>query len=534
MKTKYYSLIIAFALGACSNQSGSDPAKEAAPAPAAAAPAQQAAAEQPAKPQTPEEAAKAELLNKAKALSKDDIMQSRDPASLSKLGQIYAEAGESDHFIWTLERLTQLFPNSGNLRLQLAMAYAGAGQKTPTYDTLLRLINQGYYFDIGKDPRFDGAHGTRVWDYIVQTFGDNNKPFGEGKVAFDLPKTDSLFESIAWDPKRKQFLVGSVRDGGIYIADGKGGVKEFIKADATNGLMAVFGLVVDAEHDKLYAISNGVAHFNGFDAAMAGQAGVYEFALSSGKFLHKAMLPVEDGRHILSSITIDSKGKVYVADGVVQQIYKLEGGELKLVTGNPALNGIRALAVSGDGRTLYFADVGLGLFGIDLAQNKPFTVAFNTERLTLGGIGGLFWYDGTLTALQNDMSPKRVMRFNLSEDGRSIVRSQPIDAAQPAFGLPTAGTVAGSDLYFIANSPKALYSDLGVLTDPTKLEPVHVFRSNLRYSWDAKLPPMMPQHKYTPEELEQMRNTPPKGVVPQPGDDAAKTQQPAPPAQGNP
>jgi len=513
MKTKFYPLIVAFALGACSNQPGSDSAKPAESAPAAPATAQQ----EPAKPQTPEEAAKAELLNKAKALTRDEIMQSRDPNSLSKLGQIFADAGEVERFTWTLERLSQLFPNSGNLRLQLAMTYAGDDKKTETYDTLLRLINQGYYYDIGKDPRFEGAHGTKVWDYIVTTFENNNKPFGEGKVAFDLPKTDSLFESIAWDAKRKQFLVGSVRDGGIYLADGKGGAKEFIKADATNGLMAVFGLAVDAAHDRLYAISNGVPHFNHFDAAMAGQAGVYEFVLSSGKFVRKSMLPVDDGRHILSSITVDPQGKVYVADGVVQQIYKLDGGELKLIAGNPVLTGIRGLAVSGDGRTLYFADTALGLFGLDLAQGKPFAVEYNPGNLALGGISGLYWFNGTLVAIQNDMSPKRVMRLRLGGDGRSITQAQPLDAAQAAFGLPTVGTVSGDDLYFIANSQKGLYSDLGVLTDASKLEPVHIFRTNLLFAWNQKAPTMPAPPKITPEELEKMRKTPPKGFTPLPG-----------------
>lgn len=519
MKTKFYPLIVAFALGSCSNHSGSDSAAPAQATPAAPTAAQQPPppAAEPAKPQTPEEAAKAELLKKAMALSQDEIMQSRDPNSLGKLGQIYADAGEVERFTWTLLRLTQLFPNSGNLRLQLAMTYAGDDKKTETYDTLLRLINQGYYYDIGKDPRFEGAHGTKVWDYIVKTFENNNQPFGEGKVAFDLPKTDSLFESIAWDAKRKQFLIGSVRDGGIYIADGKGGVKEFIKADATNGLMAVFGLAVDAAHDRLYAISNGVAHFNHFDAAMVGKAGVYEFVLSSGKFVRKSMLPVDDGRHILSSITIDAQGKVYVADGVVQQIYKLEGGELKLIAGNPVLTGIRGLAVSGDGRTLYFADVAMGLFGFDLAQGKAFVVEYNPGNLTLGGISGLYWFNGTLVAIQSEMSPKRVMRLRLGSDGRSIVQAQPLDAAQPAFVLPTVGAVSGDDLYFIANSQKNLYSDLGVLSDASKLEPVHIFRTNLLFAWNQKAPTMPAPPKITPEELEKMRKTPPKGFSPLPG-----------------
>ncbi|MBS0590168.1 MAG: hypothetical protein JSR65_05965 [Proteobacteria bacterium] len=524
MKIRFYPVMIALALTACSKPSGETSAdKSAAPPTPAAAPAAQ-----PEKPQTPEEAAKAEMVKKAQALTQEEIMQARDPNSLSRLGQIYAEAGDPERFTWTLERLVQLLPNSGNLRLQLAMAYAGADKKTEAYDTLLRLINQGYYYDIGQDPRFDNVHGNKVWDYIVKTFNDNNKPFGEGEVAFDLPKTDSLFESIAWDAKRKQFLVGSVRDGGIHLADGKGGLKDFIKADETNGLMAVFGLAVDAEHDRLYAISNGVAHFNHFDAAMVGKAGIYEFVLSSGKFVRKAMLPVDDGRHILSSITIDPQGQVYAADGVMQQIYKLDGGELKMITANPALTGIRGLAVSGDGRTLYFADTALGLFGIDLAQNKPFSVAYVTDKLTLGGIDGLYWFDGTLIAIQNAISPKRLMRLRLGSDGRSIVQAQPLEAAQPAFGMPTVGTVAGHDLYFIANSQRALYSDLGVLTDADKLEPVHVFRTDLLFAWNQQGPkgPAPAPHKYTPEELREMLTTPPKGVIPQPA--AAPTATPAP------
>ena len=525
MKIRFYPLMMMLALAACSKQPTNAPADK-----PAAAPEPAATSTAPAdKPATPEEAAKAEMLKKAQALSQEEIMQSRDPNSLSRLGQLYAEAGDAERFTWTLERLVQLFPNSGNLRMQLAMAYSGADKKTETYDTLLRLINQGYYYDVSQDPRFENAHGNKVWDYIVKSFNDNNKPFGEGKVAFDLPKSDSLYESIAWDAKRKQFLVGSVRDGSIQIADGKGGLKDFIKADAANGLMAVFGLAVDVGHDRLYAISNGVAHFNHFDADMVGKAGVFEFVLSSGKFLRKAMLPVDNGKHILSSITIDAQGRVYVADGVVQQIYKLDGENLKLLAGNPVLTGIRGLAVSADGRTLYFADTAMGLFGIDLAQNKPFNVAYAVDKLTLGGIDGLYWFDGTLVAIQNGISPARVMRLRLGSDGRSIVQAQPLDAAQPAFSMPTQGTLAGHDLYFIANSQKALYSDLGVLTDADKLEPTHIFHTDVLFAWNQQAPktPAPPPHKYTPEELHQMLTTPPKGVITQPAAQAPTPEAPA-------
>ncbi|MGH8121831.1 MAG: hypothetical protein ACREPT_03580 [Rudaea sp.] len=499
MKIQYHfpvAVLLAIGLCACSGKpadSAGAPAQaesstSAAAAPAAATPEPAAQAPAPAQkpPQPAADAANAQLIKKAEALTQEQIKQSLDLAGLSKLAQLYNDQHDAKRFTWTLERLTALLPNSGNLRLQLAMAYAGTGDKTRTYDALVKLANLGFSYDIAKDPRFDAVHGTRVWDYIVTNLQNNGKPFGEGKVAFDLPKGDLLLESLAWDPKRKQFLAGSVREGKVYLVDSAGKLGDFISADANNGLWAVYALAVDAARDKLYVLSNGVPHFKGFNADMLGKAGLFEFSLSTGKFLHKYILPQDKGAHILSSIAVGGNGRVFVADGVNQQIFSLDGGVLKPLVQNPALTGIRGMAVSGDGKTLYFADFSLGIFGMDLTKAAPFELAHNADKLALGGIDGLYWYDGTLVAVQNDMSPQRVMRLKLSADGRSVVNAMPLDVAQPAFTGLAAGAVSGDGLYSIANSQKGLYDRYGVLTEAGKLEPVHIFRSNLRFAWDDK------------------------------------------------
>ncbi len=497
MKIQFQSLIaVVFAIGLCacsgkpadSTAATQEKPAPANPAPAAATPESSSAtpAAQPKPEQSPAQAAKAELIKKAEALTQDQIKQSLDLAGLSKLAQLYNSQHDSGRFIWTLERLTTLMPSSGNLRLQLAMAYAGLGDKTRTYDALVKLVNLGFSYDIEKDPRFNSVHDTRVWDYIVTNLRNNGKPFGEGKVAFDLPKGDLLLESIAWDPKRKQFLAGSVREGKIYRVDSTGKLDDFISADASNGMWAVYAIAVDAAHDKLYALSNGVPHFKNFNADMLGKAGLFEFSLATGKFLHKYTLPQDNTTHILSSIAVGGNGRVFVADGVNQQIFSLDDGALRPLVQNPALTGIRGMAVSGDGKTLYFADFSLGIFGMDLTKGKPFELAHNQDKLALGGIDGLYWYDGALVAIQNDMSPQRVMRLKLSADGRSVASAMPLDVAQPAFTALATGAVSGDGLYSIANSQKDLYDRYGVLTQAAKLEPVHIFRSNLRFAWDDK------------------------------------------------
>jgi hypothetical protein len=426
---------------------------------------------------------RASVAQKAEALTEDQIKQSHDLPALTRLAQLYNSQQDMQRFTWTLERVVELMPNSGDLKLQLAMAYAAVDDKTKTYDMLLHLQTQGFGYDVGKDPRFDKVHGTKVWDYIVANLLVNAKQFGEGKVAFELPKGDYLFESLAWDAKRKKTLVGSMREGKVYLADDSGKLSDFIVANAGNGLWGVDALGVDAAHGKLFVASAATPQYKGFDKDNAGKTGIFEFDLASGKLLHKYILPQARGPHALSSITVGKDGHVYAADRVHREIYKVDGGELKLLTTNPRLTDITALALSDDGKTLYLSDFAMGIFGFDLSKSAAFQLAYNPANMVLGGIESLYWYDGNLVAVEGGMLPKRVMRLKLSDDGRSVAGAMPLDVAQPAFTALGQGTVAGDNLYFIANSQDALYDDNGVLTEAAALEPVHVFRSNLRFAW---------------------------------------------------
>ena len=434
----------------------------------------------------PAQAPQATLEQKAEALSEEQIGQSHDIAGLSSLGQIYGAKGDYKRLALTLRRLTELLPNSGDLKLQLAMAYCKIGDppsKTKAYDTLLHMQVQGFGYDIAKDQRFEAIQGTRVWDYLVANLAVNSKQFGEGKVAFELPKGDHLYQALAWDAKRKKLLVGSAREGKILLADDNGKLSDFIKPDATNGLWSIDALGVDQVHGKLYATSSASPLFNGFNADNAGKAGVFEFELATGKFLKKYILPSNEGAHILSRIAVGADGNVYAADGVRREVFKIEGGALKPLFGNPRLTGITGLALSGDGKTLYLSDYALGLFGYDLTKSSAFEVKYDPATLVLGGIDSLYWYEGNLIVVEGGMVPKRVLRLKLSDDGTGIAGGMPLDVAQPVFAELGQAALAGENLYFVANRQEELYDEHGVLTAADDLEPTTIFRSNLRFAW---------------------------------------------------
>jgi sugar lactone lactonase YvrE len=432
------------------------------------------------------EASRESVIKRAEGLSEDQIKQSHDIPALSKLAQVYDSQHDLERFIWVLRRITELMPNSGDLRLQLAMAYAKKDDKTGTYDTLIRMQTQGFGYDIGKDPRFESVHGTKVWDYLVANLQVNGKQFGEGKAAFELAKGDHLYDALAWDAKRGQLLVGGAREGKIQLASTGGKLTDFISADADNGLYGVDALAIDAEHHKLFVATSASSIYKGFNADNAGKSGVSEFDLASGKFLKKYAFATNDGTHRLTSLVVSKDGQVYAADGARKQVFKIDGGAMKQIVANPKLTYLSALALSADGNTLYMADFALGIFAYDLTKGQAFEPRYNQASLVLGGIVGMYTFDGTLVIVENGMVPKRVMRLQLSADGRSIEGAMPLDVAQPSFAELGAGAVAGDKLYFFTNREDALYDARGVLTQADRLEPTQVFASNLRFAWGQK------------------------------------------------
>jgi len=443
---------------------------------------------QPAARKAPPPGAEAQqqMIKRAKALTEEQIKQSHDVAALTRLAQLYNASADLQRFTWVLRQLTEVMPNSGDLKLQLAMAYATANDKRSAYDVLVRMQTQGFGYDIANDTRFEPIHGTKVWDYIVTNLQANAKQFCEGKTAFELPKGDNLFDALAWDAKRGQLLVGSARDGKVYIADSAGKLADFIAAGADNGLWGVDALGVDGAHGKLYVASSASVIYKGFNADNAGSAGIFEFDLATGKLLHKYTFVQSDGAHRLTSLVVGKDGQVYAADGARKQVFKIEAGGLKTIAQNPKLTRISGLALSADGRTLYLADFALGIYGFDLAKAEPFEMRYSSANLVLGGIVGMYWYDGTLVVIENGMLPKRVMRLTLTADGRGIDAAMPLDVAQPAFTDLGSGAVAGEKLYFFANREDTLYDERGVLTAADKLEPQNVFSSNLRFAWGQK------------------------------------------------
>lgn len=408
------------------------------------------------------------------------IAKLTDVAKLRQLVAYYRQQGDTRMQIAALERLIQLRPHIGSYRLELAAVYAGQARKSHSYTQLVELQNSGYAYDLHDDARFAKVADTEVWEYLVKNFDANRQHFGNGTLAYTLPKADLLIESLAFDPVRKQLLVGSAREGTVYLVGKDSKLAPLVSADAKNGMWAVYDIAVDAKRNTLWVASTAVPHYLNYKPESdLGRAGIFKFELSSGKFLKSYLSPVTPGQpFFLSSITVGPDGAVFAADGVNNAIYQVRDDKFQRILHGPHLTSIRGLAVSPDSARLYFADHEMGILGIDLATGKPFDVAV-PAKLALGGIESLLWYRDGLIAVQSTMNPARAMYLPLTTEGHAVAGVRPVEASNPEFRTLGLSTLGGDTLYIIANSQKTNYDRFGLLKKKELLEATRIVAADV-------------------------------------------------------
>ena len=93
-----------------------------------------------------------------------------------------------------MKRLSEIRPQAGNIKYEMAAAYAMQDLKTEAFDALVRLQSTGYAFDIAADERLKNLHGTGVWDYLVPNFKANEVEFGQGHRPQGPPHDDAPVE----------------------------------------------------------------------------------------------------------------------------------------------------------------------------------------------------------------------------------------------------------------------------------------------------------------------------------------------------
>lgn len=383
--------------------------------------------------------------------------QSRE--DMARAGEYVQEAfqaredGDPTTFLDRLRAAERLRPGHPELIYYMAVGQALTGDTAGAVESLERVADMGLGLRADADPDFDALAGDSAFLAVLEKLRENRRARGTSTTAFTIPGAPTFVpEGIAYDPRDGSFYVGSVHERRIVRVSPDGMVSEFAPAGFA-GLMSVMGMQVDGDEGVLWVCTAGVEETGGLREENLGRSAVFKFDLQSGQLLLHYHFSNSEQRRVVGDLALASDGDVYVSDGRGSGLHRIRaGGDFLETFVQPGVfQSPQGMALSSDQRGLYVADYSKGVFYVHRATREAVRLA-HPDNQTLLGIDGLVRDGDALIAVQNGTMPHRILRLELSRDGREIIEVRVLAANLPDWDEPTLGLMVGDRFYYVANS----------------------------------------------------------------------------------
>ena len=316
---------------------------------------------------------------------------------------------------------------------------------------------------LGRDLRADttfASFANKSWFESLVAEHDRNRSVIQHSVSrATLADSTQWPEGMDYDAQSRRFYVSSVRHRTIVERSPNGAEHELLPRDAP-GNGAVYGVRVDQKRGVVWATMGGLPQMEGFTPSDSSIASLVRIRISDGTIERRWNFPT-DKYHALGDLAIGPKGDVFVTDSNEPVLYRLraEADSLEAIR-NPLFRSLQGPAPSPDGRFLYVADYSHGLLRVDLEKGTVIRLSEPPHVTTLG-CDGIVFYRNSIIAIQNGVTPARVMRFTLDKSGERIVRAEILDRNWKIADEPTIGTIVGNEFVYVANSQWEKYTEAG-------------------------------------------------------------------------
>ena len=386
------------------------------------------------------------------------------PASIS---QPWHPVDETTGQIADVDGLTALadaFPNSSSVRLRLLNAYVAAEYFATALSVAERLAGEGYAFSPAAREYLQGLLPTDAIPQWLATNGRNSAPIGSSQEVATIPEEARLPEGLAILGEG-HFAISTVISREVWLNDDGNWVTiPTPGAGNLSGIAAKNGGLVVASSD-LGMLPGQTDH----------HSGLIELLEHNTSLLIAAPEGIQ-----LSDLAVFRDQTVFASDPLEGGVYRAgeSTSEIETVVAPGTLRSPQGIAPSQDGSRLYVSDYRYGLAIIDLETGEVSRLAADTPML-LDGIDGLWLHGGELIAIQNGLSPRRIVGLRLSEDGNRIVSLRVLEQANPEWTEPLGGDIHEGALYYIGNGSWDLFEEGGSLREGAELHPTAIRRLEL-------------------------------------------------------
>jgi sugar lactone lactonase YvrE len=257
-------------------------------------------------------------------------------------------------------------------------------------------------------------------------------------------RRDLIPEGIAFDPVEDVFYVTGIYRRNVLRVNRGGRATDFVK-EGQDGMLGGLGVKVDAKRRLLWVISTTTPEMRGWKAG-DDRSMLAAYDLCDGRLVRK----VDATPAMLNDLALMEDGSLFATDMRRSNVLRLAPDATAFEVWAKDLSYPNGIALSEDQRFLYVADF-RGITRFDLTDASRTRIE---SKSLLGGIDGLSMHRGKLIGIQNAIGKTRVVRIDPADGNVEILES-----GNPWFDIPTTGTVAGDDYYFIANSQLRAFAD---------------------------------------------------------------------------
>lgn len=375
------------------------------------------------------------------------------------------DRGDSLHALASLDSAVLIWPRQPAYPRAVSRLAGRLGLAERALPALERLTALGAGW-----PETDPAYARILGDPRVRAAAARNRSATEAltrsRVLWELGNNTLLVEGVASDSVTGRFYLSSVRTGKIFVRERDGRAREFVTQDS-GASTGVLGMAVDGRRGLLWATTAEISEPGGDFPAFSGKSTLVAFDLATGARRATVQLPEVEGGHQLGDVIVTARGTAFASDSRFGAVYRIPVGPIpataeSVVEGDPAFRSLQGMALSPDESVLYLADYSHGLLRVDLRTREVAGIS-GPDSATLLGIDGMV-EDGPrrLIAVQNGLSPVRVVRLYLSSDGRQVERLEVIDRPRWEAGEATLGVRVGRSFVYVATIPAVLrILDLG-------------------------------------------------------------------------
>ncbi|GGD52304.1 hypothetical protein GRI62_05520 [Erythrobacter arachoides] len=352
-----------------------------------------------------------------------------------------------------LEALAEAFPDSASVRLRLLQAYLAAGDRAGVATAARWLRQREHHLPPAAQDAVVAMVGSADAGQLP-----GGSPFSEPVEASALVSTigphAQLPEAFLFDPATGREFVTTVVSRAVFIRHTEaGGGAEAWSEVTIPGAGSLGGIALDAARGLLWVGSGVLEQTPDPHSVFRGVIGIDRDTLA---VMRRVAAPVGV---TIADIGVAPDGTVYGSDPLGGGIYGAAPDSTEMHTLVPpgTFRSPQGIAVRPTGRSLFVSDYRHGLAEVTLGP-RPHVYRVQTALpAALDGIDGLWIHDNDLIAVQNGLSPARIVAFRLGEGIANIANHRVLERANPAWTEPLGGAMTGGALYYVGNGSWGLY-----------------------------------------------------------------------------